>query len=58
MKYKFHEGQRLFMGRKPVYVTELREFYETPSYRVEWYDKENNICAGIMKEEELDYEAW
>lgn len=53
IRYEYPVGQVVNMGNKKVTIAEHREFYGKPSYKVNWFDKENNLCGAVLKENEI-----
>ena len=53
MNYKYYPGQVVHFGPNKVTIEELREFWNTPSYKVVWFNKENTLCRAVAKESEL-----
>lgn len=59
MKHKYVLGQVVNYGNKKVTIEDQREFWGTPSYRVVWFEQDENdepvLKAAHLKETEISY---
>ena len=53
INHRYVIGQVVKLGNIKVTIEEQREFWGKPSYLVCWFDNDNELHRGVLREDEI-----